>query len=179
MAGKTNEAVEVAKVVRGRENGDGIETLKNGVRVKFVPVSATLIDEVTNRVQEPKIPMFFDEEKNRSFPNESDPDYIAAVKDAERLRGVAAMDAMILFGLDLIDGVPEPNGWLPKLKQMERRGYLDLSGFDLSDPLDMEFLYKRYILADANLMLRVSEVSGISGTDVANAERSFQSNQGR
>lgn len=174
MASKNvSPAVESAKDIRERENGNDVDTLKDGVRVRFVGVSATLLDEVTSRVKDPEIPMFYDEERKRNIPNESDPSYLRALQEAERQRGVAAMDAMILFGIEIIDGVPQSDGWLPKLKRLEKMGRLDLSGYDIEDPIDIEFLYKRYILGDANVLAKIGKVSGVAGEEIARAEKSF------
>jgi hypothetical protein len=51
----------------------------------------------------------------------------------------------LLWGVELVDGIPD-NGWLEKLQFMERQENIDLlSSFDLDNPLDREFAYKKYI----------------------------------
>jgi hypothetical protein len=85
------------------------------------------------------------------------------------------MDAMVMFGVELVDGLPESEKWLDTLKYMEKRGMLSLEGYDLTDPLDLEFLYKRLVAVDTNIITKISELSGISAAEVERAEASFQS----
>lgn len=169
-------AVETAKYLEQRDRDIDSVVLPSGDRIKVTPVSATLIDEVVSRVEDPEIPTWHNPDKDRDELNPNDPKYLRALQVAERQRGVAAMDAMVMFGVELIDGVPDSETWLKKLQKMEKMGRLDLSSYDLSDPIDVEFLYKRYILSDANLLNMISKASGIASEDVERAERSFQSN---
>ena len=170
---KTNPAVQVAK--NGRFDREKVEvTLATGDRVRIMPVSASLIDEVTSKIPEPKIPVWFDKERDIEVPNPDHPEYIKAVDDMNRKRGIAAMDALVMFGVEFIDGMPEDKSWIKKLKFMEKRKQVDLSEYDLDDPLDQEFLYKRFIAVDTQTISLISEVSGISPDEVAQAEASFQ-----
>ena len=170
----SNPAVETAKNVEGRTKEHFI-TLATGDKVRLLPVSASLIDEVTSRVKEPEVPMWDNPDKGRPEPNPSDPNYLAELEDASRKRGVAGMDAMIMFGVDLVDGLPDDDMWFKKLRLMERKGALDLSSYDLDDEIDKEFLYKRYIAVDVDTLGEIAKISGISSEDVATAEKSFPS----
>ena len=86
------------------------------------------------------------------------------------------MDAMVMFGLELVDGMPEDDGWLRKLRFMEKRGQVDLSAYDTEDPFDLEFLYKRYIAADQEIIGRISAMSTLTGEAMERAERNFRRN---
>jgi hypothetical protein len=101
------------------------------------------------------------------------------MEDAGRKRGIAAMDAMVMFGVELVDGLPDDDKWLKKLQNMEKHGLLDLSGYDFDDETDKEFVYKRFVAVDTNVIERLSEISGISAEDVEEAERSFRGNEER
>lgn len=149
--------------------------MANGVRVVVTPVAATLIDEVTSRVKRPRPPLVHMEDKGRDEPNFSDPDYLDALEQSNRDRSNAGMDALILFGVDLPDGLPEDDKWVSKLKLMEKMGKLDLAAFDLDDEIEREFLYKRYVLADKELIDAISAVSGLSEEEIKEAEESFRS----
>ena len=175
----TNPAVEVAKDKELSSGREVIVDLTGGVRARLVPVPASLIDEVTSRIVEPEIPMWHNPDKERDEPNPSDPKYLKEVADITRKRGLAAIDAFALFGVELIDGMPEDDGWLKKLRYMEKRGLIDLSPFDLDDPLDKEFVYKRYVAVDATVLSKVSRLSGISQDEVTAAERSFRRQETR
>lgn len=174
MAEEKSPAVDTAKNLT--QSNDNIHVLKSGVRVRIVPVSATLIDEVTSQVKEPEVPIWHNPDKDRDEPNYADPNYIRATEDANRRRGIAGMDAMVMFGVELPDGMPEDRNWLRKLQIMDSRGMVNLDPYDLEDPIDLEFLYKRYILADTDLLDKITKVSGMSPEAIEAAEDSFPSN---
>lgn len=174
---KPREAVEVAKEVKGREDGQrNILTLPDGHRARLAPVSAALIEEVTSRIKDPEPPTVYIEEVGREEPNPDDPKYRRELEEVGRKRGIAAMDAMVMFGVELLDGLPESDGWLKKLQKMEKMGHIDLSGYDTDDELDKEFLYKRFIVVDGSVITRISELSGMTGEEIERAESSFPGN---
>lgn len=172
MASK-NPVIEAAREINSRNNPTYAHT-PYGVRLQLVPVSASLIDEVTSRIKDPEIPIWHNAEKDRDEPNPADPTYIRKLEETGRLRGVAAMDAMIMFGVELPDGLPEDESWLKKLKFMEKRGLLSLDGYDITDDMDKEFLFKRMVAVSGGLITKISELSGISGEEVERAKDSFQ-----
>lgn len=172
-----NSVVGIAKAVSRRKNGaDNIVVLPYGVRAKIMPVTASLISDVTSKMKEPKPPLWHNATMDRDEPNFDHPDYIEDMREFNRKRGDATMDAMAMFGLDLVDPLPEDGTWLKKLKYLERKQQLDLSEYDLEDPFDLEFLFKRYIAVDNSMLQLISEFSGITQEEIAEAERSFQRN---
>jgi hypothetical protein len=173
MNDNQNPVASVAKEQRGEPN---VVTLVSGVRVRLVPVPASMIDAVTSRVKDPEIPMFYNADMQRDEPNPLDPIYQRQLSEAARKRGLAAIDAMSMFGIELVDGMPEDEGWLQKLQAMERRDLLDLSEFNLEDEVDREFVYKKYVVATTDLLRKLTELSGVSEEDVAAAEKSFRGN---
>jgi hypothetical protein len=172
-------AVPVAKGKANLDNENNVVMLAGGVQAKLVPVSASLIDEVTSKVKDPQIPMWHNPEKDRDEPNPNDPIYLAAVAEVGKARSTAAIDAIVMFGVDLIDGLPQDDKWLKKLRYMEKRGSLDLSSYDLDDELDKEFLYKRFVGVGIDVINEISKISGVSGEDVEDAERSFPGDEER
>lgn len=173
---KRRAAVEVA--ASKRVGPDEIVTLSTGVRVRVKPVTATLIDEVQSKIVDPDPPEIFLEEKGRSEPNYSDPRYLRAIERAQVNRVIAAVDALVLFGVELVDGLPEDKDWVKKLKFMEKLGTLDLSSLDLSQDIDQEFAYKRYVAVSATDIATISMASGLSEGDVAAAEAIFRGKEG-
>lgn len=169
-------AVEVAKKVGGERN---LFELPDGVIVRVTPVSAALIDEVSSRIKDPPIPTYFNDEKGRDEPNPADPKYLEALQGAQRQRGVAAIDAMVMFGIELENGLPKDDKWLGKLQWLEKRGTLDLSQYDLEDPVEKEFVYKRFVACGGEILDAVTKASGISGEDIVRAEASFRGAEGR
>jgi len=179
MSDGNNVAVEVAHERAAEKGSNQIVTTQTGIRLFLVPVSTALIEEVTSKIADPDVPLWHNEAKNRDEPNPDDPNYLKAVERAGRERGIAVMDAMCMFGVELVDGMPENTSWLKKLRFMEKRGQVNLSSYDLEDPLDLEFLYKRYIAVDNEIIGRVSTISTLTPEAVAKAEERFRGNKAR
>lgn len=177
MTSRSRAVIDAAKQNNGTEESTLFD-LPNGVKGKVVPVSARLISDVLARIKDPEPPMVFIEDKGREEPNYSDPTYLRAMRDAEAERNSAGMDAMLMFGLQIVGGL-NTDSWLNNLKMMSKMGHIDLSIYNLDDPLELEYLYKRYIGSTAEVFTRIGEVSGISPEEVAKAEASFKSNEKR
>lgn len=169
--GVSNPVVAVAKDVREEK----VFHLPDGVTVRVVPVSAALIEAVVSRIVDPPVPTEYDEDSGRSIPNPGHPDYIAALATTSRARNSASIDAMLMFGLEIDESTPIPQDgkWLQRLKYLERLGHLDLSEFDIDSEVDREFLYKRYIAANADILSAITGVSGVGEEEIAKAEESF------
>lgn len=173
-------AVVEAKSRRTRAQMGDVVELTTGVRVRLSNVPPGLLEDVVSHIQDPPVPTWFNEDKGREEPNPADPDYQKALATAERDRSVAVIEAVVLFGIELVDGMPEDDGWLKKLQFMSRRGKLNLGEYDLEDELDREFLYKRYIiLGKDDLALVVSSASGVSPEEIEKARETFLHDQGR
>jgi hypothetical protein len=170
------EAVTVAKDKRRREEGEPLSVLSTGIKARLIPVAATLVQDVASRVKDPDVPMWHNPDKDREEPNPNDPKYLRDLADAGEKRGLAAVDAMVMFGVELEDGYPDPetDPWLRKLKFMERRGHISLDDFDLEDELDLEFVYKRYIAVSSIDLVAIGTMSGIQPEEAAAAARMFQ-----
>ena len=168
---KENEkhpVVEVAHIVNeGSGDSDGVITLSTGARAKIHSVSASLVDQVSARVKDPEVPMWFNEKKDREEPNPSDPNYLRALDDVSRERGLAAMDALIMFGVELVDPMPEDDLWIRKLALVGIK-------IDPEDELEKEFMYKKYIAVGAEDVTLVTDKSGMSAEAVAEADRTFR-----
>lgn len=174
MVKKVDEKIgEVPAVVVAEKMADDSEetkviTLSTGVKAILTPVSASLIDEVTARVKDPEVPMWMNEDKGREEPNPSDPRYLAELENAERERGKAAMDALVMFGVQLVDPIPEDNEWLSKLKFLGVVEDKELS------PMEREFAYKKYIAVSATDIGKITGMSGVASEELAQAEATFQ-----
>ena len=171
-------AVEVAKEQLKEEVVEEVITLSTGVRAIFIPVAASLIQQVQAKIKDPDVPMETVEGKgDRKYPNPGNPEYIRKVEEADSERALAAVDAMIMFGVELVDPIPD-NGWDTKLKYLEKRGLLDLSEFDLQDEMDREFLFKRLIAVASADLIKISIKAGVNAEEVAAAAASFPGNEG-
>jgi hypothetical protein len=172
---ENKEAIDRAKELAAE--GDGVEvlTLSTGYRGRIVPVGASLIDEIVARVKVPEVPTFFNEEKGREEENPTDPKYLKELQEAQQKRVKFSLDAMVMFGLELEDGLPENDRWLQKLKYMEKIGALDLSDYDLDDPFEKEFVFKRYIAVGTVDLVAIGRKAGLSPAAVEEAAKSFPS----
>lgn len=168
------EKSAAVKVAKRKEPSSEEVVLTTGVRARLVPVSASLIDEVVAEIQPPDVPVWTNPEKDREEPNPNDPEYLRKLADVERRKGVAAIDAMILFGVELLDGLPEDDGWLTKLKFLEKRGKLNLDDYDVDDEIDKAFLFKKFVAVSSDDLMTLSSLSGVSQEDVAKATDGFR-----
>lgn len=166
-------AIAIAKKNARPKEQDEIVTLSTGVRAIIKPVSASLIEEASSSVKDPPIPVYYDENKGRNELNPLDPEYNKQLEEAAKLRGFAALDTMILFGLILIDEIPPLEEWLPRLQFLQKRGRISLAGYDMDDMLDREFVYKKYIAIAAQDLTMLSDFTSA----VRRAEDSFPSDK--
>lgn len=159
---------------------DAERVLTTGVRVRVNRVSQMLLDAAVHKVKEPEVPLWYDEDRDREVLNPNHPHYLAAMEEYEREQRLAAIDAAILWGVDLVDGLPKDKLWIKKLKYFaEKLGHIDLSEYDLEDEFELEFLYKRFIALSAedlsNLMPEI--MGGVTEEDVAKAVETFQGDE--
>jgi hypothetical protein len=170
MTDSNNPVVEVAKQQQ-QSSDDGTVTLSTGVRVRFVPVSAKTITEVTAKLKYPPVPKWFNERRGVEEENPNDPVYLQDRAQVDQERGNTAMDAMAMFGVELVDDVPEDNGWVKRL-------HLIGIVFNADDPIEREFYYKKHVAMGNDDWGLLASASGISEEDIAQAEQSFQRDAG-
>ena len=173
-----NVALQVAHD-KASEEGDGVVTLSTGYRAWIKPVASSLITDATSLIKDPPVPMWMNDEKERLEPNPFDPEYQKTIANNDTLRASAVMDCMTFFGVELVDGLPIDTKWLAKLKYLEKRGKIDLSTYDLDDPMDQEFLFLRYVAVAQEDLQTISVKSGITKEGVDKAKAQFQSDEER
>jgi len=178
MDKESKAVIGIAKrQVAGGASGE--HTLSTGVAVRLTPVSMTLIAEAQATVPEPPVPMWHNEDKDKDEPNPDHPDYLKAVAKADEDRNRASLDALVMFGVDLVDGVPEDSEWIPKLKFSKKMGFVsvDLDSFDLTNKIELEYLYKRYVaLATPDMVSVMKYCAGVGEEEVSTAAANFQDN---
>lgn len=141
MSNTENVVLEVAKEIRESESEKGILTLTTGVRIRYHPINPSVFTEVLAKMKPPRPPKVFIESKGKEEDNPLDPTYLAEMDNWQGERANALMETFALFGCELVDGLPKDEGWLKRLRILERLGRLDLSAYDLTDELDLSFLY--------------------------------------
>lgn len=176
--------IEIAKNHNGSRGENVPIVLSTGVLALVIPVSASLLDEAMSSVPIPKVPIF-KREDNLEVENPDHPEYKAALERAETDRNMRSIDAMIMFGVILVDedgnptGAPADDEWLKKLRFMEKRGMVNLGEVDFGDEMEREFIYKKYIAVGAPDIFTITRKVGISEEDVQNALDSFRNQQER
>lgn len=164
-----NEAVTVKKERKEKK----ARTLSTGVRATLKPVPQTILQDALALVKEPQVPVVWIGEKEREEENPNDPRYLKALEDVAVEQARVTFDVFALYGIELEEPV-ERGDWLKKLFLMERLGRLDLSKLDADDPVDLEFLYKRYVaMGNADYAL-IGAISNVTEADLRQAARSFQ-----
>ena len=171
-----NKAIEAAREMQEYDE-DFLYVEDYRIRVK--PIPAAIITDVTNRIPDPIVPTWYNKEMERTESNPNDPEYARAKSEVERKRGEAMIDATILFGIELPDGIPDPAEWMPRLQFMIKRGQLDLSSFDLSDPLELEYVFKRYVIGNIALITHIQQISSVMPDDIGKAAAPFRRKKGR
>lgn len=173
---------EATRAVKGSEaKRDGIVTLSTGVRVKFKPVSALLIQNARRQVKDPTVPKEPNPDKDGEMTeNPWHPDYIKAMKEADERREDVTFDVTLIMGLELVDGMPPDEEWLPAFKLLIDRKFVDVSRYDLNDPVDKELVYKRFVAMGNNDWLLLNKASGlVSAEGVQDNLDLFRDNQER
>jgi len=122
-----------------------IHVLSTGVRVHLGTVSLAALTDAQRHIQQPPIPKSVNPETGKEEENPEHPDYLAAVEQANLERADAVMETLAIFGVELVDDLPDDDKWLRRLQLLERRGRLSLKGFNLEDDVDLEFLFIKYI----------------------------------
>lgn len=148
--------------------------LSTGIEVRLVPVPTATIQEAAMAIKDPPVPKQKIEGKDYPVDNPNDPDYLAAKGEAFGKRIQAGFDVMAMMGVELIDGLPDNDDWLKKLRFLEKRGHLDLSDYDLDDDFEKEFVYKRFFVLAGDDWNLLSVISGVSEEDLAKAKENFR-----
>lgn len=166
-------AVSHKKKIKEQTDDPKLLTLSTGIEAIIIPVGATLIEEVVASIPDPKPPMWHNPDKDRDEENPNDPAYLEELEKTQRRRAIAAMEAMLVFGMEL--DVPEDDGWIKKLRFLEKRGAIDLSNIDFEDEMERDLAYKKFVAVGTNDLILLGEKAGLRRQDVEQAAKQFQS----
>jgi hypothetical protein len=149
-----------------------------GVKITLKAAPALLIEQAQSMVESPKPPIneIKDEDGKviRTEENRLHPDFQEALREYDRKRSMAALDAMVMFSVELPAGLPEDESWIKNLKYLERHNLFSLNGYSFDDEDDKEFIYKRYIALGSDELQLVSQINGIRQEDVEAFTDTFQ-----
>lgn len=170
---KDEAVIETAQEEARGTQEKQIHTLSTGVRVRVSPVAAGLITKAQMKIKYPKVPTFYNADKDREEENPNHPDYLADYARVNEERGMATLDVMCMFGLELVDGIPDTD-WVRRLKLVMP----DLD-FDENDSLLCEYYYKTLIAVGVQDSVILAKAMGVSEEAIAQAEESFPGNPQR
>jgi len=173
-------AVKAAQ--KQNQDADMERVLKSGARIRICRVSQLLIDEAVNEVKEPNVPTYFDEDRQITLPNPDSAQYKKDIAEYERAQFRATFDAALLWGIELVDGVPEDDTWIKKLRFFAKRNkQVDIDQYDLDDELEREFAYKKFIAVDADELTEFMELmfQGVTEEDKEKARNLFPGDETR
>lgn len=145
---------------------DGTFITGSGIRIKLKPVSAGLIAELQERIKDPDVPIF-ELEDGRKEPNPSDREYLKQVRENDAKRSQVVFDAFLMFGVELMEGLPENDKWIQELE------FLGIEVNQESN-ISKEFAYKKHILGSSALIFKIAEMSGVSSAQIQAAKDTFQ-----
>ena len=163
MSSKKPAAVQVANE-RKQDEEKGARTVERfGVRARLIPVPEGILEDAERRIEDPPVPIIKDDEQGTEYENPSDPQYLRELGEADAKRGIAAIEAMCLFGVQLFDGLPEDDTWRKKLAFYEKRGHIDLSWVDWESGSDCEVVYSLHDTPGSSLkrLLRLYTIDGV------------------
>ena len=156
MSDKATKVVtELATEEKRRVLPNGVILSSLGVRIKLKPLSPGILQRARAKIKTPPVPKYFDENKGREIENPNHPAYKAALEQVEMDRNEAVVNAMVMFGTELVDGVPEDDSWIDML---EVSGVEDNVNRD--SKVLLEFLYKKHIAVGNPEYLLISQLSG-------------------
>ena len=173
------EQVDTAKVVARIEEEsqqDEIVTLPNGIRVRFRSVAPDLLRKVQSdpELADPPVPMVpHPDDDERVTENPFDPEYKKACAKAAELRTDAVMQAMVLRGVELVDGMPDDKEWIDDLIFLNVIKERDAE--NAGDKLK-EIWYKRFVALDTTGFDLLQKKMGLTEEMVAESRKSFQRN---
>ena len=154
-------------------NHDGPIVLSTGVEAILKPLPSGAIQEAQSKIKDPSVPIQTLDD-GREVENPTHPDYLAARQDTLMKRAKVGLDVAAALCVELVNGLPENDKWLKKLKRLERLGHIDLSLYDLKDEDDLEYIYIRFVALSNDDFEVINALSGISQEDVDAAKEMFQ-----
>lgn len=156
----------------------------NGLRFKLRRVSKMVMLDAARRLQAPKPPRTFMEEKGREEENPADPNYLAALRDYRYDTGMLAVSTYFILGTRVEGELPpgvEPvttEGWVDELKSVDPRVDIPSAG-----PRRYLAWLKYHALPDEDqnslLQACVRYSGGTLEADVTAAQASFRNQPAR
>lgn len=159
------------------EELDPLIHLSTGVILSPKKVSPFVIQSITLKFKDPKVPFVYIEDKGRKEYNPMNPDYLAEKEEVEARRSMALIDAVIALGTQLENipkdfPTPEDDKWLEDLNAAGLE--IDGSNERLRYRSWVKFIAAPSVEDVQTLVSKVLSYIGVSEEDVATATANFQ-----
>lgn len=153
-------------------------TTSRGVIIKVRAMPNMMMAEARRKIKPPKVPTYYNKDKDVQEENPLDPEYVAAMQEYNTRVGTMGATAMLAFGTEVLhlpsDVQPaESNGWSDDLKEI----------LEIDVPEQGKGRYaawlRLYVLSDPDLTAVMQAVGRASGivreSEVEEAADSFRS----
>jgi len=177
MTENSNHALEAKKQqVAENEIKDSAWITSSGDKIKTSAVPFSVYMAILSKIKDPLPPVEMDEDLGRKVPNFNNPEYLRELSENSQKRSDETINIAVLFGVELVDGVPPKEKWLNRLLFSQRiTGEPNLDSFNLEDKIDLEFIYKKFVaLASIEDINKILMEIGISAEKVEKADESFR-----
>ncbi len=167
-------AVATAETEQQEETGEIV--LSNKIKLRVGAVPPLLLNQVRTQIPPPKVPTFFNADKQRDEENPNDPGYEATLQEYYATIGMAVVDLLLLKGVEILR---VPKG-IPKWDSSDWHEDLAFVGLKVPESENgRRLVWLRSIAlatqADVSLLMsKLFRMHGISEEDVAVAAESFR-----
>ena len=163
------------------EDGDKIDltevTLPNGVKLKLQKSPPFALQQAVANLEPPKVPIW-KSPKGRDEENPNDPDYIKALAQYQGQTGQAALNALFLFGVEVVS-VPSGMQTIEDTTWSDELAFLDMVVPDDPNSRVRKLMWLKVVaIAQEEYLEEVSNklfaLQGLSEEDIAAAIDSFR-----
>ncbi len=168
-----------AAVSEGDDKIDLTEvTLPNGVKLKLHKSPPFALQQAVANLTPPKVPIWRNPGKGRDEENPNDPDYIQALAQYQGQTGQAALNALFLFGVEVVS-VPKGMQAIEDTTWSDELAFLDMAVPDDPNSRVRKLMWLKVVAIDKEEYLedvsnKLFALQGLSEEDIAAAIDSFR-----
>jgi hypothetical protein len=191
LSATSNSAIASGVSTNRHEEFDGVNEVEKatvdpskpiitskGVQIRVQAIPNMMMAEARRKIKPPKVPTYYNADKDVQEENPNDPEYIANMQEYNTRVGTMGATAMLAFGTEIVGSLPAD------VQPVESQGWSD----DLHEILDVDVpaggkgryaaWLRLYVLSDQDLtdvMTAVGRASGIvREAEVEEAQDSFR-----
>ena len=178
-AGADTEALEAAANVSANGRTPTEIELPSGIKLHLKKSPPFVLQQAVSNLEEPKVPMWTNPDKGREEENPNDPDYRAALLSYHGKAGAAALNALLLFGVEVLH-IPKGVQTIEDTTWSEELAFLNMPVPDDSASRVRKLMWLKTVALDTDELVQVVSqglfaLQGLSEEDVQQAIDSFRS----